>query len=561
MHVRRTLLLLLGVAFVIGSAACAPEEPGVEEAPDDVDVDEPSPDAPEEEAPPEEVAGGTLVVGIGSDPGHLNPAVTTQGGLHTASEILYNGLVELDDDLNPVPELAESWEIEDDGALYRFHLRDDVVWHDGEPFTSADVQYTFEEALLEYHSRTRASMADIIEAIETPDEHTVEFRFAEPYAPLLLQLDVVEAPIIPRHIYEGTDPEQNDEANLNPVGTGPFRFVSYTPDSEIRLERNPDYFRAGLPHFDELVMRIMPDESTQVIALEAGEVDWLWGVPGPDLERLQADPAFDTLETNRNPGGSNCIMTVSFNLERALFDDVRVRRALAHALDREAFLERVRFGEGAVAQAPISSGIPFAHAEGLDMPEHDVEEAAALLEEAGWVDDGDTRVAQGVDGVEDGTPLAFDFVHFPAFTPYGELLRAQLGAVGADVTLRALEPPVFTETVFTDRDFDTNIVSYCNGNDPEIGVRRMYISGNIAPIPFSNSSAYRNERVDELFDLALRTVDLDERSEQYREIQEILVEELPYFWLVETTATRIFRAECGGFRPYALFAEEAYCDG
>jgi hypothetical protein len=127
--------------------------------------------------------------------------------------------------------------------------------------------------------------------------------------------------------------------------------------------------------------------------------------------------------------------------------------------------------------------------------------------------------------------------------------------------LRALEPPVFAETVFTDRDFDTNIISYCNGNDPEIGVRRMYISANIAPIPFSNSSAYRNDEVDELFDQALRTVDLDERSEIYRDIQEILVEELPYFWIVETTATRIFRSECEGFRPYSLFAEEARCEG
>jgi peptide/nickel transport system substrate-binding protein len=556
MAFRRMVGLAVAAIAALALAACAPEPE--EAAPDPAeDVEDPDED-PEDEPEPEP---GTLVVGIGSDPGHLNPAVTTSGGLHTASEILYNGLVELDDDLNPVPELAESWDIEEDGALYRFHLRDDVVWHDGEPFTSADVQWSFEHALLEYHSRTRASMLDILESIETPDEHTVEFRFSEPYAPLLLQLDVTEAPIIAQHVYEGTDPEQNEEANLNPVGTGPFRFVSYTPDSEIRLERNPDYFRDGLPHFDELIMRIMPDEASQVIALEAGEVDWLWGVPGPELERLREDPAFDTLETGRNPGGSNCIMTVSFNLERELFQDVRVRQAIAHGLDREAFLERVIFGEGRVADAPISSGIPFGHAEGLDMPAYDPEQAAALLDEAGWVEEGDGRVAQGVDGVEDGTPLVFDFLHFPAFTPYGELLRAQLAELGAEVELRALEPPVFAETVFTDRDFDTNIISYCNGNDPEIGVRRMYISANIAPIPFSNSSAYRNDEVDELFDQALRTVDLDERSEIYRDIQEILVEELPYFWIVETTATRIFRSECEGFRPYSLFAEEARCEG
>jgi peptide/nickel transport system substrate-binding protein len=164
-----------------------------------------------------------------------------------------------------------------------------------------------------------------------------------------------------------------------------------------------------------------------------------------------------------------------------------------------------------------------------------------------------------VEGVEDGTPLAFDFLHFPTFAQYGELLRAQLQQVGADVELRALEPPVFAETVFTDRDFDTNIVSYCNGNDPEIGVRRMYISANIQPIPFSNSSAYRNDRVDELFDQAQQTVDLDDRSEVYREISEILVDELPYYWLVETVATRVFRSDCEGFRGDGHFAETAAC--
>ncbi|HEV2069915.1 MAG TPA: ABC transporter substrate-binding protein, partial [Acidimicrobiales bacterium] len=157
----------------------------------------------------EPVRGGTVVAAIDSDPGQLNPAITTSGAVHTASELMFNGLVALSPELEPVPELAESWEVEDDGALYRFQLRDDVTWHDGEPFTSADVKFSFEEVLLEFHSRTKASVGNALESIETPDDHTVEFRFTEPYAPLLQQLDVTEAPIIPRHVYEGTDPQEN----------------------------------------------------------------------------------------------------------------------------------------------------------------------------------------------------------------------------------------------------------------------------------------------------------------------------------------------------------------
>lgn len=532
--------------------ACPGDDPDPEE-PDD------TPDAEEPEEP-EAVRGGTLNVAISADPGHLNPAITTSGATHTAAELLYNGLVEYTDELEPVPSLADSWEIQDDGETYVFQLRDDVVWHDGEPFTSEDVRYSFEEVLAEHHARTAASMGAALEAVETPDDHTVILRFAQPYAPLLQQLDVTEAPIIPAHIYADTDPLEN-EANMEPVGTGPFRFVSYTPDSEIVFERNEDYWKEELPYVDRLVQRIIPDGGAQVVALEGREVDWLWGAPGPELQRLrEEDGDLEFLQTPVNPGGANCIMTISFNLENPTFQDLDVRRALFHALDREQFLERVLFGEGQVAEAPISSGIPFAHAEDVDLPAFDRDEAESLLEAAGWVrDDEGIREAQGVEGVDDGTPLAFDFLHFPAFSQYGELLRAQLAEIGADVELRALEPPVFAETVFGERDFDTNIISYCNGTDPEIGVRRMYDSAQIGSTPFSNSSAYEDPDVDRLFDEAQRTVDLDQRGDIYGQIQGIVAEDLPYIWVVETVGTRIHRAACEGFEPFGMYAEEAFC--
>jgi peptide/nickel transport system substrate-binding protein len=503
--------------------------------------------------------GGVLVAALSAAPEHFNPAITTQGGVHTVSALLYNGLVELDEELEPVPALAERWEVEAGGRIYRFHLRPDVVWHDGEPFTAADVRYTFEEVLLKYHARTRASLGTSLEEIAAPDEHTVEFRFREPYAPLLRQLNVLEAPILPSHVYAGTDPTRNP-ANLDPIGTGPFRFVSYTPGSEIRYEANPHYFLPGLPRLDRIVFRVIPDNGSRVIALEAGEVDWLFGVPGPDQGRLRANPDIELMSSPRSGGGDNCIMTLSFNLDRPVLRDVRVRRAIAYAIDRDQFVERVLFGDGRVADAPISSGIPFAHARGLDMPTFDPAAARRLLEQAGWSREaGRVRRAQDVAGVPYGTPLEIDFLHFPAFTPYGELLRAQLGRVGVRVRLRALEPAVFVESVFRDRDFDTNIISYCNSTDPEIGVRRLYISANIAPVPFSNSSGYRNASVDSLFDAARSTLDTAERRRLYRQIQGILVEDLPYYWIVETLATRAYRTRCRGFRLTSHFAERATC--
>lgn len=504
--------------------------------------------------------GGTLVVAISADPGHLNPAITTAGPTHTAAEILYNGLLGRNERGDPVPELAESWGVEQAGAVYRFRLREGIAWHDGTPFTSADVKFTFEELLLKYHARTKASVAPALAGIETPDARTVVFRFKQPYAPLLGQLDVTEAPILPRHLYQGSDPLIHP-ANARPVGTGPFRFVEYRKGAEIRLERNPAYFKAGLPRMDALTMRIIPDASTQVLALENGEVDFLWDVPGPHRARLQANPRLKSAETAFNPGGANCIMTLAFNLERPALKDVRLRRAVGHALDRQAFLTQILFGGGAVAAAPISSGIPWAHATGLPLPRFDRTEAERLLDALGWKREGNgLRTARAVPGMAEGARLGLDLLHFPAFSKYGELLRQQLAAVGIGVTQRPLEPAVFAPAVFKDRAFDAAIISYCHGPDPEVGFRRTVDSSQIGPTPFTNAAAYRNEAVDALFDRTARTVDREARARYYRQIQEAAVSALPYLWLVETMSTRVWSAHCDGFKPWTgLFAEAAVC--
>lgn len=504
--------------------------------------------------------GGDLVVAISQDPGSLNPAATTAGAVHTASELMFNGLVELDDKLNPVPELAESWTVNKKATVYTFKLRRGVKWHDGQPFTSADVKYTFDEVLLKYHSRTRAAMLSALAVIYTPDKYTVEFIFKESYGPLLLQLDVTEAPIVPAHIYRGSDPTKNP-ANLAPIGTGPFKFGSYTRGAEIVLNKNPNYFKKGKPYLDRVIMRVIPNSATQVVAFESGSVDFLWGIPGPERARLLArKKAFDTLVTRRNPGGANCMMTVSFNLRRPITSNLGVRQAIFHALNREAFLRNVIFSEGSVAVSPFSKGIVWAWGRNLKLPEYSTAKANALLDAAGWTGrDGSTRTAQGVSGVANGTKLSIDFLHFPTFSAYAELYKAQLREVGIDVRLRPLESGPFSTAVFTNRDFDSNIISYCNGNDPEIGIRRMYDSAQIGSVAFSNAAAYSNATVDGLFQQARNTLSISQRQALYQKIQEQLVKDFPYVWLVETKGTRIFTASCGGFRAYSLFAEEAYC--
>src|SRR5919202_2357087 len=177
--------------------------------------------------------GGTVVVAASADPGHFNPAVTTAGGTHFVADNLYNGLLFLDQQLTPQPDLAESWDVSPDGKTYTFHLRQGVKWHDGQPFSSADVKFSFQEVLLKYHARTKAGLEPVLDGIDAPDPNTVVFRFKQPYGPLLQRLDVVEAPIVAKHIYQGQDPTKAD-ANLHPVGTGPYKLAEYQKCDKAR---------------------------------------------------------------------------------------------------------------------------------------------------------------------------------------------------------------------------------------------------------------------------------------------------------------------------------------
>lgn len=554
---RRSLIALASVLAIV-AAACgdSADEPEATEAEstttaavaetaaDDEDTADPEDDA----APEESTDGGTMVVAVTEDPGHFNPGITTGFNVHVVTGSMFNGLVELDDNANPLPDLAESWEVSDDGTTYTFNLASGVQWHDGEPFTSADVKFTFENVLLEFHSRTKSGLSEILESIETPDDQTVVFTFSTPYAALLQRLNSTEAPILPQHIYEGVDDVQTADANLTPIGTGPFILDGYEVDNEISLVRNDNYFKDGLPRLDRVVFRIIPDANTQLLALEQGEVDYIWRVPGSEIERLQGDDSISLYNVNSGPGGGFCIPTLTFNLDKEVFGDIRVRQAIAHAIDREQILTQAIFGQGKVATGPINSQMAFAYSSDVTAYQYDVAAANALLDDAGFP--------------SEGTRFTIDLLLFPSFSKYGEIIRENLGEVGIEVEVTPLDRAAFLPQVFEQRDFDTNVISYCNNSDPSIGVSRMYISTNIGNIPFSNGAAYVNPTIDQLFIDGASTADVAARGDIYAEIQQILTDELPYWWLVETQFTAGASSSVDGLAPYSgHFAEAASVNG
>jgi peptide/nickel transport system substrate-binding protein len=493
-----------------------------------------------------QTSGGTAVIAVAGDPGHLNPAISTAGPLHAVAGSLFNGLVTLDEAGTPQPDLAEVWATAPDGLSVTFRLREGVRWHDGQPFTARDVQVSFTQVLLRHHARARAGLAPVLAAVEADGERIVIFRLNRPHPALLRQLEVSEAPILPAHLFDGTDPTTNP-ANLRPIGTGPFRFDSYRRDEQVVLTRNPAYFKPGLPRLDRLVFRIIPDANTQVNALLAGEVDMLARVAPPDAARLRGR-GVTLMETRAVAGGSNCVMSLGFNLDRKLTGTLALREALALGVDRQRLLDLAAFGQGRVAAAPIASGIGWAQAPDALAPwRHDVAAANRRLDAAGLA-----REAQGL-------RASLDIVHFPAFARWSELLRQQLAPLGIALRVRMMDPAALAQTVFARRDFDLTLISYCQGSDPEIGARRMVHSAAVGNVPFSNAAGYREPQVDALFDTAAGLPAEDARGAAYRAAQAILARDLPYLWLVETDFTAAWRDRFADFAPWtSQVAERAW---
>jgi peptide/nickel transport system substrate-binding protein len=477
----------------------------------------------------EPVRGGTAVLLLSAEP----PVLTTIA--HTAFNSVYvspkttEGLLTYDFDLNPEPLLAREWAISDDGLRYTFKLRDGVKWHDGQPFTSADVAFSI-KTIKEVHPRGRNTFLNLVD-VETPDALTAILTLSKPAPYLITALASSETPIVPRHIYEGTKVAENP-ANLAPIGTGPFRFKEWVRGSHIVYERNPEYWDQPRPYLDQLIVRFIPDAAARSIAIETGEIDLAPSTPVPlsDLERFKTLPnlAFDT----RGYQYSNGVSRIEFNLERPFFKDVRVRRAFAHVIDRKVIRNTINYGYGEPISGPINPNLTKWYVADLKTYPIDLAAAEKLLDEAGY--------PRGSDGIR--ARINLDYVPSGESYPRGcEYIRQALAKVGIDATVRSQDFATYTKRIYTDRDFDFAFEGMSNLFDPTVGVQRLYWSKNFKPgVPFSNGSAYSNPKVDALLEAAAIEVDATRRVQQWREIQQILVEDLPAIDIVSQPELTIY---------------------
>lgn len=489
--------------------------------------------------------GGTLVVAIGANPETLNPAITTGVEALAVACKMFNGLTYLDRNWNPEPELAKSWTISQDGLAYTFKLVENARWHDGKPFTSADVKFTFEEVLARFHPRTRLAFANL-DRVETPDAHTVVVRFKKPYAPFLQQMTCQEGAILPKHLYEGTDILKNPRNLDGPIGTGPFRWQSWTRGDNIVMVRNDAYFRPGLPYLARVVAKIMPDPTSRILALEAGEVDYIQSffLLKQEVGRLRTNSNVQVKQDTDLPGN----FLVFFNVERKPIEDKRVRQALAMGVNRRQILEQAVFGLGAPGKSAIHVGLKWAHNPDVDYNRlfpHDPAKANAMLDAIG--------LRRGADGTRFKVRLVYNVAQ-AGFTPMAEIIRNNWKDIGVEVTLEPVEFQLTMDKVYTKRDFDVSIQPYTTAGDPAIGITRAYTTTPTPARPFTNPTGYSNPKLDELFARAVATPFREERRKAYFEAQRIIAEDLPVLNLIDRTEVDVASAKFRGLwisaQPY-----------
>ena len=444
------------------------------------------------------LAQSTLRMTTGSPVSTLDPIKSAAAGDIEVLGQLYSRLLRnAPDGSELLPGLAESWEVSEDGLRYTFRLRD-AQFSDGSPVTAEDVVFSFLR-LRDQEDSAYNSMFQVIETVEAVDEKTVVFTLEYPAAPFLGSVEMFNAGIVPKAAVEAMG---DDAFAQNPISSGPFKLKEWRPNDRVILERNPHYWREGLPYLDEVEIIEVSDENTRVSMLRAGEVDVISGTPWSQVDTLMAQ---EDIRVPLDP--SSIINVLLVNHQAAPLDDVRVRQAIARAIDTKSIVEAVTFGYGVPANSTLPNALTYYDAELPAIP-YAPEEARALLEEAGAV--GASVEVMITSGSSYNTQIA-------------QLLQAQLGAAGLNVTIATVDSPTWWERVTTADYGITPSWWYNETTDPDQAVR-WALCGSCGNSAFY--SYYENPELDALVEQAVRELDPAVRGELYSEIQRVSLEEV-----------------------------------
>jgi peptide/nickel transport system substrate-binding protein len=459
--------------------------------------------------------GGTLVTVLATNVRNLNSAV--QSGIATGypGAQLFASPLRYDEDWTPQPYLAESWEVSEDGLTVTLNLVKNAKFHDGAPLTSEDIAFSVEVIKANHPFK---SMFAPVESVSTPDPHTAILNLSKPHPALMLAMSGQLMSIIPKHIYgdgEISAVKTHPRNNENVVGSGPFKLVEFKNGEHIILERFDDFFIEGRPYLDKIVMRIIADPAARAIAYENGELHMGAFEQLPRIiNRLKTVEGLTV--TPEGYGAIGPLDWLAMNTTKGPLKDVRVRKAIAYAIDKNFIHKALMQGTAADSKTGIHPDSPFYNGD-VDGYDLDLDKANALLDEAGFPMQGGSRFS-----------LTIDF-GWPDVKPQVEYVKAALKKVGIDVEVRAsADFPTWAKRM-GEMDFDMSWDTVFNWGDPVIGVHRTYDSSNIAKGVWSNTQGYANARVDELMAMAAVESDSVKRKALYDEFQQIIADELPVY--------------------------------
>jgi peptide/nickel transport system substrate-binding protein len=530
----RNVIMAVLLILILALSACSPAAAPVEEPTAAVEVqEEPQTEPQTEPEVAEEAEGGsrTIVVALSEAPVTLDPADHRSRPSETVIRNMFDGLVTRDNRSGVHNEIAEEWTWIDDVTL-EVKLRQGILFHNGNEMTADDVVYTYnrviQENAIEYpetHTSPRKGLIAALESIEKVDDYTVMMHFSNPWPPAIQML--VHQQIVPQGYLEevGTEGFVN-----NPIGTGPFMFVSSSSGlEEVVMERFDDYY-GGAPELapqeaacvDRVIFRVIPEASTRVAALLAGEVDIIQSVPSDLVANLEAD---EDIQVKTAPGTQP--KWLELNVNQAPFDDVRVRQALNYAMDKDLIIEAIYGGRAVPLPGPLSPFNNYVN-ESLAPYPYDLDQAMSLLAEAGWEDtDGDGILDK------DGQPFTFTIDSLEEHRSLAEAVANQYQIIGIDANVRFWEYSVVQPQLLAG-ERQSYLDDWGDSAFDPVGHFEAKWHGYVEGQTYGrgNFSGYNNERVNELILMGETTVDPEERQAVYDEAQQLVYDEAPAVFLV-----------------------------
>lgn len=489
--------------------------------------------------------GGTLSMIVQPEPPILIPALNQQAPTQYITGKIYESLLTYTHELKPMPGLAESWEISPDGMSYTFKLNSGVKWHDGKPFTADDVVFSMSDMLPKVHGRARVILAKYVDSVEKVDDLTVTIKLKTAFPAFLIMFEPGFAPMMPKHIYEGTDYTTNP-ANQKPVGTGPFMFKEWKRGEYVKLERNPNYWKEGKPYLDELIFNVIPDSASRAVAFEQGTVDVLRGgdVDNVDIKRLRSLPDVDYTTKGWEMFSPQAYLIL--NQRKPPFDNVKVRQAVIRAMNRNLIVKNIFFGLGQVSTGPFVATEMF-YDKNMPSMDFDMKRARELIKESG-VNPGDFTIRM------------LSFPYGATWERLDEYTKQSLEQLGFNVNLEATDAGGWASRT-SNWDFDlTTSYAYQYG-DPALGVERFHIASNIVKgSPFANVQGYSNPELDKVWTAAASETDEAKRQELYTQIQKTLVEDASLTYLVDMEFPTLSRNKVKNLVKTAIGLNESFDD-